>query len=354
MDPDEHSEYTLRVIAAEWTRDTKGQEEDDDLYVEVSVDGARQVLPTMYTKTSHWDQDLKMIEIKSVAHNSSESLSVVRAEISLQNLLEKCADGDEAVLVLAVVPLVSGMVDPAVETDGYMGSKDSAPESIGLMTVKLCRLSHEPPNVLQLRDTCSVSVPQMGQVERRIPEEVAEDLEISNIQQSLALTPDGHPNKPALLSNLGESYRARFGRLGDLADLEHSIASLEQALALTLYGHPNKPDTLTSLGNSYQTRFLRLGDLADGNNAIASWEQGLALTPDVHLVKANRLSNIGAGYRARFERLGDHADLEHSIASLEQAVTYGHPDKLRFLSNLCVSYDTRFERLGGLTDLENS
>ncbi|KZP16165.1 hypothetical protein FIBSPDRAFT_895211 [Athelia psychrophila] len=94
MDSDEHSEYTLRVIAAEWTRDTKGQEEDDDLYVEVSVDGARQVLRTMYTKTSHWDEDLKMIEIKSVAHNSSESLSVVRVEISLQNLLEKCADGD--------------------------------------------------------------------------------------------------------------------------------------------------------------------------------------------------------------------------------------------------------------------
>ncbi|KZP10598.1 hypothetical protein FIBSPDRAFT_937962, partial [Athelia psychrophila] len=76
MDSDEHSEYTLRVGAAEWTRDPKDQEDDDDLYVEVSVDGTRQVLRTMYTKTSHWDEDLNItgslssivrIEIRSVA-----------------------------------------------------------------------------------------------------------------------------------------------------------------------------------------------------------------------------------------------------------------------------------------------
>ncbi|KZP08061.1 hypothetical protein FIBSPDRAFT_939187 [Athelia psychrophila] len=143
IDPNEHSHFLLFVGAAEWTRDPGAEEDNYDLFVEVKVVGSREVHRTMYTKTATWNENIKItgclksilrIEIRSVAHDSSESLSVVRVEISLQNLLEMCADGDAAVLGLAIAPLVSGMVDPAAETGGHMNSKHSALNSISCMT----------------------------------------------------------------------------------------------------------------------------------------------------------------------------------------------------------------------------
>ncbi|KZP05590.1 hypothetical protein FIBSPDRAFT_1004571, partial [Athelia psychrophila] len=322
IDPNERSNFLLFVGAAEWTRDPGAQEDNYDLFVEVKVVGSREVHRTMYTRTARWDEDLKItgclssivrIEIRSVAHNSSESLSVVRVDIGLQNLLEMCADGNPAALGLAIAPLVSGVVDPAAGAAGHMDSKHSAPDSIGLMAVKLCS---------------TVSVPQMSQLERRIPEDVEEDLMIVNLEQALALTSYWDPNMPALLNNIGVGYIKRFERLGDLVDLENSIVRFEQALALTPDGHPDKPSRLSNLGNGYLRRFERLGDLADVENSIASYQQAVALTPDGHPDKPGRLTNLGGGYARRFERLGDLADVENSIASLEQAVSLtpdGHP-----------------------------
>ncbi|KZP16158.1 hypothetical protein FIBSPDRAFT_832112, partial [Athelia psychrophila] len=366
MELGEQSGYVLFVGGVEWTRGPEEQDDNHELYVEVKVGDSKEVHHTMSTETAHWDEDVEIagclssivrIEIKSVPHNSSESLSVARAEISLQNLLEKCADGDQAVLGLAVAPLVSGMVDPAAGMDGYMGSKHSAPDSIGLMTVKLCRLSHEPPNVLQPRDTCSVSVPQMGQPERRIPEDVAEDLEISNVQQALARTSDWSLDTVVLLLRLGGGYYARFRRLRDLTDLENSIASLEQALAHTPDGHQRKAPCFSILGAGYNARFERFGERADVENSIASFQQAVALTPDGHFEQPGRLSTLGDSYCARFVRLGDLADVENSIASLEQALALtpdGHSDKPGRLSILGACYGARFEKLGDLADIDIS
>ncbi|KZP22193.1 hypothetical protein FIBSPDRAFT_890543 [Athelia psychrophila] len=94
IDPNELSNFLLFVGAAEWTRDPGAREDNYDVFVEVKVVGSREVHRTMSKETPYWDENIKMIEIRSVAHNSSESLSVVRVEIGLQNLLEMCADGD--------------------------------------------------------------------------------------------------------------------------------------------------------------------------------------------------------------------------------------------------------------------
>ncbi|KZP10594.1 hypothetical protein FIBSPDRAFT_1051243, partial [Athelia psychrophila] len=379
IDPDELSNFLLFVGTAEWTRDQGAREDNYDLFVEVKVVGSREAHRTMSKETPCWNENIKItgylssivrIEIRSVAHNSSESLSVVRVEISLQNLLEKCADSDAAFLGLAIAPLVSGVVCPVVGTGGHMNSKHLAPNSIGRMTVKLRWLSHAPA---QLPDTSTVSVPQMSQLERRIPEDVEEDLKIENLEQTLALSSYGDPKMPALLNNIGVGYIKRFRRLGDLADLENSIVRFEQALALTLDGHADKPSRLSNLGSGHLTRFERLGDLADLENSIAShqqavaltpdghpdkpYQQAVALTPDGHPDKPGRLTNLGNGRLRRFERLGDLADVENSIASYQQAVALtpdGHPDKPGCLANLGNGRLTRFERLGDLVDVENS
>ncbi|KZP34246.1 hypothetical protein FIBSPDRAFT_923792, partial [Athelia psychrophila] len=356
INSDEPSDFLLFIGAAEWTQEPGTREHNCDLFVEIKVDGASSVLRTPYKKTANWDEYLKItgclssiitIEIKSGAHNSSESRSVARADTSLGSLLELCTDSKMATPEHRIAPLLSSMGDRAAGMGSHMGSKHSAANSIGLLTVKLCRPSHGPPNLLQLPDMSTASIPHTNQFERRTPEEVEEREEINSDISARAES----------ISSVGVSYLARFEQFGDLADLENSVASLQQAVALTADGHPDKPRYLSNVGNGYGMRFERLGALADLENSIMSLQQAVALTPDGHPHKAARLTNIGASYVMRFERLGDLADLQDSVASLQQAVALtadGHPEKAIYLSNVGNGYGTRFERLGDLADLENS
>ncbi|KZP23870.1 hypothetical protein FIBSPDRAFT_930351 [Athelia psychrophila] len=174
INPNERSSFLLYVGAAEWTRDRGAREDNYDLFVEVKVDGARKGLRTMHTKTADWDQYLKMIEIKSVAHKSSESLSVVRVETSLENLLEICKDGDLAALEVTIARLVSRSATTYQDTvkGDHKGSKHSATDNMGFITVKLYRLAHDARDRLQLPDTSSNPTQQAGKLERRITEDV--------------------------------------------------------------------------------------------------------------------------------------------------------------------------------------
>ena len=47
---------------------------------------------------------------------------------------------------------------------------------------------------------------------------------ISTLRDAVDLTPHGHPQKPARLNNLGNSFVIRFKPLGELSNLEQAIA----------------------------------------------------------------------------------------------------------------------------------
>ncbi|KAJ6599666.1 CHAT domain-containing protein [Mycena sp. CBHHK59/15] len=180
---------------------------------------------------------------------------------------------------------------------------------------------------------------------------------LSRFEAAVALTPDGHPDKPGWLNNLGNSLLSRFEHLGDLNDLDQSILREEAAVALTPDGHPDSPSRLSNLGNSLHSRFERLGDLDDLNQSISRKEAAVALTPDGHPDKPSSLNNLGKSLLARFERLGDLDDLNQSLSRFQAAVALtpdGHPNKSGRLSNLGTSLLSRFERLGDLDDLNQS
>ena len=63
------------------------------------------------------------------------------------------------------------------------------------------------------------------------------DTAIEKLVHALELTPDGHPNKPGRLSNLGISHRTRFERLGEMADIDKAIGNFEQC-ATSIAGPP--------------------------------------------------------------------------------------------------------------------
>jgi len=138
-------------------------------------------------------------------------------------------------------------------------------------------------------------------------------------QNAVDLTPDGHPNKPCYLSNLGNALQTRFERVGNLTDIENAILSNQNAVDLTPDSHPNKPMRLSNLGNALQTRFERVGNLTDIENAILSNQNAVDLTPDGHPNKPSYLCNLGNALSLRLSRFRRPEDLEVMLQVYSQA-----------------------------------
>jgi hypothetical protein len=180
---------------------------------------------------------------------------------------------------------------------------------------------------------------------------------ISNMENAVVLTDDGHPLKRGRLSNLGFIQHRRFERLWNLSDLEDALSNIEKANALTDNAHPHKPNYFANLCLMQQTRYEYVGNLSDLENAVSNGEKAVVLTDDGHPLKPDRLSNLGGTQHHRFEHLGNIADIQNAISNLEKAVALTedrHPDKPKYLSNLGCHQDSRFSRLGDITDLENA
>ncbi|KAF8132582.1 hypothetical protein EV363DRAFT_1295983 [Boletus edulis] len=78
-----------------------------------------------------------------------------------------------------------------------------------------------------------------------------------------------HPHKHGMPNNLGNSFRARFERLGELRDLEDAISTRSDVVHLTPDGHRDKPSRLNNSGNSFITRFEHLGEPSDPEDTIS-------------------------------------------------------------------------------------
>ncbi|KAI0310426.1 hypothetical protein OF83DRAFT_1178560, partial [Amylostereum chailletii] len=173
-------------------------------------------------------------------------------------------------------------------------------------------------------------------------------------RQAVDLTPEGHANKPMYLNNLGISFRCRFERLGDAADIDSAIRVQREAVDLTPEGHANQCRHLNNLGNSFIRRFEQFGDVVDNDNTI---REAIDLTPDAHANKPMYLGSHGISIQCRFERLGDVTDIDSAIHVQRQAVDLtpeGHAEKPGYLNNLGTSFKLRFERSGDVVDIDSA
>ncbi|KIJ26069.1 hypothetical protein M422DRAFT_192716, partial [Sphaerobolus stellatus SS14] len=180
---------------------------------------------------------------------------------------------------------------------------------------------------------------------------------VLKFQDAVQLTADGHPDKPSLLNNLGNSLLRQFEQLGDMNDLNQSVLKFQEAVQLTADGHPSKPICLNNLGNSLLTRFEHLGDMIDLNQSVLKFQDAVQLTADDHCDKPSWLNNLGNSLLTRFEQLRDLTDLNQSVLKFQGAVQLtadGHPSKPIWLNNLGNSLLTRFEQLGDMNDLNQS
>ena len=174
-------------------------------------------------------------------------------------------------------------------------------------------------------------------------------------QQALEQTPQGSPNRPRHLNNLGTALKNRFNLRGQVGDLEEAIRVYQQALDQTPQGAPAL--LLSNLGNALMNRFNLRGQVADLEEAIKVHQQALEQTPQGSPDRPSLLNNLGTVLSDRFNLRGQVADLEKAIKVHQQALDetpQGSPDRPSRLNNLGRTLSDRFSLRGKVADLEEA
>ena len=135
--------------------------------------------------------------------------------------------------------------------------------------------------------------------------------------------------KAGELNNRGVFFLKRFERLGEMGDIEKAISNLEDAVQLTPDGHAEKPGRLSNLGSSYLRRFERSGDLEDIDRAISHHQKAVESTPSGHADLPGRFNNLGNSYSCRFRRSQFFPDVQNSIVSYRRAAAANGAPSIR-------------------------
>ncbi len=186
-----------------------------------------------------------------------------------------------------------------------------------------------------------------------------EDLEkaMEVYREVLEVASPDHPNWPIYLTNLGNVLRYRYNRTGRMEDLEKALEIYREVLDATPQGHPGLHGYLNNLGNVLRDRYNRTGRMEDLEEALGVYRRAVMVTPPEHRNLPGYLTNLGNVLRDRYSRTERMEDLEEAIAKFRQALETmpeGHPDLPRYLSNLGNGLRDRYNRTGRIEDLEEA
>jgi CHAT domain-containing protein/tetratricopeptide repeat protein len=176
-------------------------------------------------------------------------------------------------------------------------------------------------------------------------------------QRIVAATPVRHPGRVNRVANLGNAFRIKYDRTGQLSDLDSSIRALQEAVAALPAGHPYRSPVLSNLGGSLLAKFERTGALSDLDAAIRTAREAVDTSAPDDPGRGGRLSNLGNALRTRFDRTGAAADLDEAIQRGREAVAAapeGQPQRAGFVANLGTALGARFELTGASGDLDEA
>jgi CHAT domain-containing protein/tetratricopeptide (TPR) repeat protein len=185
---------------------------------------------------------------------------------------------------------------------------------------------------------------------------------ISDLEKAIAIqrkliisTPLNSPNRLLGLSDLGNSYRRRYERFGDVKDLDSAIRHQSKAIASIPRDSTQRPAVLMNLGNAYAWRFDRFRKKKDIDFAIDQMLEAVTTSPFKGADRAKFINNIGNLYLSRFEQFGNIQDLESAIEQQLEAVvsiSLNSADRCTVHTSLGKSYLSRFERFGAMKDID--
>ena len=195
------------------------------------------------------------------------------------------------------------------------------------------------------------------------------DAAITSYGKARRLLVDDHDQEVNLLCLIGSSFKHRFDRWMETADLVEAVSSFEAAatVACAAGDHANKAfhlgmiaDELFScgeqlllvFGSNFLTRNIHILDKAVTSQAVA-----VRITPDDHPNKAKYLSQHAYSLSIRGEQRRNVIDINDAILSREAALRLtpdNHPDQTIFLRDLGHSLMVRFSLVGDIEDIKNA
>ena len=184
------------------------------------------------------------------------------------------------------------------------------------------------------------------------------DKTIAAYIESLALTPEDDPDRPARLSNFGDALRTRSELTGCLEDLEQAVISNQDAVKNTTDDDPERPQYLHNLGNSLLLKFqkVEVKNTSDLDSALEAFSRAVGLVPQNDRRYAMYVNGLSSALQEQAELNNSLELLDSAIEASELAITTLTDEKHRaaFLTNFAFALQARYKRTSSKADIDKA
>jgi tetratricopeptide (TPR) repeat protein len=187
--------------------------------------------------------------------------------------------------------------------------KDLTDASAALADALADTPEHDPARPRRLRELGVI----LGELFALVGTREALDEAITAQQESVALTPDGHPETGAWLGSLANSHYWRSRHFGTADDLDEAVLLSAASTAEIPKNHPEWPTWRGAHAEILLGRFHSRGNLADLDAAVAAFSEVARLTPANHNRRAHWLLRLADVLLARYLRRGSGTDLAAAL-----------------------------------------
>jgi hypothetical protein len=255
------------------------------------------------------------------------------------------------------------------------GELTSAEQSISLIEEALALTATDHPNSAVFLLTLS-HVFLLRYIHSNAVHDLDQSIEAS--RKGALLADSEHEVFGLHTENLEFCLRTRFGRTGQLMDLEEAILAGKRAVeASVACGDPTKGRRLAHLADAYELRFRYCRDSADLDKAVELYTSACQAYAEDFDKRTNLLSfaqahdavqksspqdsippeylaSLGRALLHKFRASGDLSDLNDSVNHLRRAAARSahDPGGANYSDDLAVALWERSQRGGGLADIE--
>ena len=144
------------------------------------------------------------------------------------------------------------------------------------------------------------------------------------------------------------SFQSRFKCTQDLLDLSEAISNHQCAIQLTPNGHPDMPLWLVNLGDSFLSRFRCTGDFSDYHTTIQLYQKSATSLgpPSVRLIAAQKWAQLTKIHNppAAMEAYAIAIDLVSHIVGMERTIEQRHTDLVNISGVTTSAASAAFEQ----------
>jgi tetratricopeptide (TPR) repeat protein len=186
-------------------------------------------------------------------------------------------------------------------------------------------------------------------------EDLSRAVEIARRCVSVA-TPE-HRHYPLIHTNAANTLQIWHQRTGDLSAMDEAVAWRRSAVTATPEGDPEGPERLSDLGATLLARYRWTAAEDDLQDAGHAARQAVDCLPAEDLREGTYRSNLSATLLETYRRYNRRQDLFAALDQGERAIACSFPEplgRLMALSNYASALHERADLIGGIDDVQGA